>query len=108
MHRSCNEKLITEGTIKIIEKSLNIKLYDMQKKFLLGEIPVIIDEKPCGKTYAYMIKLALSEGKELNLRNPLEFADGHTLDYAIKFREQFLLIRSLLEYNGLRVRKIKF
>lgn len=94
---------ITEETIPLIEKALDIKLYPWQKEYLLNgtRFPDIcpclmydfddeivnscnirFDGRMCraknrmtGKTTSHCIDLALSDGEPLNIKKPENFSD---------------------------------
>jgi hypothetical protein len=103
--------VISMYTILHIESALGLKLYDNQKRYLMDEAG-LVGGRRTGKTTAYCIKLALSEGEPLNMDKPEEFADGWELGdqrrYAkAYFRRAFLDIREALKGAGLPVRDIK-
>lgn len=102
---------ITEVMILLIENALGLKLYEDQKQYLLGNA-ALVGARCTGKTTAYCIKLALSEGPALNMRKPEEFADGwnkpnQTMYARSHFRHEFLRIRGRLRDRGFPVRDIK-
>lgn len=98
--------------ISEIETALGIKLYDHQKAYLLGKSNALLLDRKTGKTVAYCIKLALSEGPPLNIDRPEDFSDRQGMPnnrtYAkLYFRDIFMEIRSKLEKQGLPVRGIE-
>ncbi|MEN8702481.1 hypothetical protein [Bacillus infantis] len=100
---------ISNELITDIEKALNIELYDNQKEFLLNDrITLMKGDTGTGKTFAHMIKVALSEGEPLDLTKVHEFCDFKASPIYIKFyRSAFIRIwEKLLDY-GLEVRCIK-
>lgn len=106
--------IVSEKMFKHIENALGIKLYQSQKDYLLSEsyLPPVGDRQT-GKTMAYCIKLALSNGVPLNMNKPEEFSDGfelggHKEKYARNhFRHEFLKIHDALKQYGLSVRDIE-
>lgn len=102
---------INERVIPHIERALGVILYDNQKTYLLGKGSLACGRKT-GKTFAYCIKLSLSDGEPLNLRKPEEFSDEwsltkHTTYSRTFFRREFIRIRRLLETYGFQVRKVR-
>lgn len=101
---------ITERHIPLIERCFNLKLYEHQKLYLLDK-GTLESGRRTGKTFAYCIKLALSDGEPLNMRKPEDFADERRLAnhrrYAMSyFRHEFILIRNTLKESGFRVREL--
>ena len=72
---------IMEEMIPVIEKALNVTLYDDQKQYLLDDRNGWFGDKSNGKIFAYCIKLALSEGESICIDQPHEFCD---LEYSHK------------------------
>lgn len=129
---------ITEENIPIIEKALDIRLLLWQINFLIKNEPfpniypchvkefdtekikercniMRFDCTKCplvnrriGKTLAYCIKLALSDGDPLDIDYPEKFCDYPFTKYYAKnsFLGQFLEIREKLRDGGLQVRKL--
>lgn len=102
---------ITEQTIPHIEKAIGLKLYDYQKNYLMDK-GYLRRGRATGKTVAYCIKLALSEGEPLDMRKPEEFSDGQQLDNQISyarnfFRREFMKYWKMLKDYGFPVREIK-
>lgn len=98
---------INEKMIPFIEQALDLKLWENQINYLCKG-SFLTYERRSGKTVAYCIYLALSQGEPLNIKRPWEFADGnHGWRYAAGyFRNEFLRIRGLLERRGFPVREI--
>lgn len=103
--------------IEHIEKALDLKLYDSQIKYLLGK-GHLMQGRATGKTLAYCIKLALSDGDTLDLKKPEKFADKEPLvlrrgereyiNYSRNlFRNEFMDIREKLKIYGFKVREVK-
>ncbi len=104
---------ITEDNIPLIEKALNIKLFDTQKQYLLDKCDYWFRGRGTGKTFAYCIKLALSDGKLLYMERPEIFCDSdygpnnNEVIYARGyFKRQFLEVWNRLKYCGFPVRGI--
>lgn len=88
---------------------MGIKLYEHQVNYLLDKGNLKVGRRT-GKTVAYCIKLALSEGNPLNMKTPDEFSDygDGSVRYARDFfRGEFLMIRDKLRHYGFPVRDIK-
>lgn len=105
---------ITEETILLIEKALNIKLYENQKQYILYDSTYCYGGRLSGKTLAYCIKLALSDGKPLDVRykeviNIIDNDYGPTenkRNYSYWFRRFFLDVWHSLKDSGLPVREL--
>ncbi|WP_051461059.1 hypothetical protein [Ruminiclostridium josui] len=128
---------ITEEVIHLIEKALDIKLFPWQKDYLVNDTPFpticpcLIDvfdteniRKSCsayhfdgkrchaigrrtGKTFAYCIQLALSDGEPIDMRKPEKYSDHDTLRYARGyFKSMFFDIWDSLNIAGLPVREL--
>lgn len=102
--------MINEQTLKEIEKALDIKLYPNQVDYLLNNGHLGRD-RASGRTVAFCIDLALSEGEPLDMSRCHEFSDmqhlPNRMSYAKHFfRPEFLRIRHLLQQHGLKVRDI--
>jgi hypothetical protein len=101
---------MNEMLIPHIENALGIRLYDNQKDYLLAN-GLLGNERNTGKTTAYCIKLALSDGEPLNLKKPWEFSDElrlpeHKRYSRYFFRNEFMRIRAHLEAYGFPVRRV--
>ena len=102
---------IQEGHIPHIEKAVGFELYDMQKQYLLRKAPMGNDRRS-GRTTAYCILIALSDGDELDLKRPEEFSDGWELSNHIPyargfFRSEFMRIYNKLKDYGFPVRPVR-
>lgn len=104
---------ITEETIVLIEKALGISLYEGQKQYLLNNGTYWFGGRATGKTLAYCIKLALSDGEPLDIQKPWEICDNdygpesNRHSYARWFRDFFIKIWISLKDAGLPVRELK-
>lgn len=101
--------------LKLIEQALGYQLYDNVKDFLLSGLGLNeirsffpMNERRCGKTTAYCIYLALTDGKELNFRGNLIADEYHDLCYYHWFKGYFRDIRNRLKGVGFKVRDCKF
>jgi len=102
---------LTVDYLPHIEKALGIRLYDNQKGFLLYGSSLGW-QRCTGKTTAYCVKLALSEGEPLNLKKPELFSDecglaDHRTYSRRWFRYTFMEIRGKLKDYGFPVREVK-
>lgn len=100
---------IIEETIPLIEKALDIRLYPEQTEYLLHNGSYWFGNRRSGKTLAYSVKLALSEGEPINMEKPLDFCDSpHIIKYSLWFRSFFLKIWQQLKFAGLPVRELSY
>lgn len=100
---------ITENLIPHIEKAVGFTLRDHQINYLLDKGP-LASGRNTGKTVAYCIKLALSDGVPLDMERPFEFSDygDGSRSYAYKFfRNEFMKYRGMLKDYGFPVREVK-
>jgi hypothetical protein len=104
---------INNEILNKVEETLNIKLFQTQRDYILGEGEYWFGGRASGKTLAYCIKLALSDGEPLNIKKPHEFCDndyGHLnnkINYSRWFKREFLDIWYQLRDAGFKVREIK-
>lgn len=101
---------ITLPMLAGIEKALGIELYDHQASYLLGRGP-LQPGRHTGKTIAFCIRLALSDGPPLDLRTPELYADelglrDHRRYSRDFFKKEFLKIRDKLKNYGFSVRDV--
>jgi hypothetical protein len=69
---------ITGRSIKGIEQAFGFQLYDWQKDYLLGNHCKIPYDRRCsGKTFAYCLKLLLSDGELIKRRDLFRYRDGN-------------------------------
>lgn len=107
--------MIKSEHIPLIEKAMGFKLLPFQIHYLIGQTNRLGFTRASGRTTAYCIKLALSEGPPLDLQKPESFADmtgsltvGMHMGYARNFfRREFMDIRYKLEEHGFKVREVK-
>jgi hypothetical protein len=109
--KKIEQEMSRELTIKfaIIEKALGIELYEWQKDYLL-ENGTLQGGRGSGKTTAYIIKLALSEGDPIKITKLHEYADMFPNQHYARFwfKNEFLQIWEKLYKARLPVRKIAF
>lgn len=102
---------IDEQAISKIEQLFGFKLYDEQRIYLLtGEDKFISGKRKQGKTFAYCIKLALSEGTPLDIKSVKgikEVQDEVYDNYHMFFKIYFKQIWRKLKNNGFQVRVLK-
>lgn len=96
-----------------IQTALGMELYEGQKQYLLNGGAYWFGDRRSGKTLAFCIKLALSEGEPLNMKEPENFCDSdygfinNKRRYASSyFKRMFLDIREKLKNSGFTVREI--
>ena len=102
---------INESLLLKVETALSIKLTDGQRNYLLHNGPYDFGDRQTGKTTAYCIKLALSEGPMLDLNRPDNWCDcdygppSNKGNYSRWFRTSFLRIWTKLAESGIMVRE---
>lgn len=70
--------IITDKTIKRIEKAIKIKLYPWQKEYIKGSRPLgeeILCQRANGKTLAYIIRTLLNHGGNVTVAQLKNYAD---------------------------------
>lgn len=67
--------IITDEAIERIEEIFGFSLYEWQKKYLKGEVKSTIGGRKNGNTFAYFLKLLLSDGKPIRKKELVEYAD---------------------------------
>lgn len=95
---------ITDEVIENIENIFGFSLYDWQKKYLQGEVEAIPSGRYNGKTFAYCIKLLLSDGEKICKRDIFKYKDGKHGNYARWFKGFCLEINEKLIENGFETR----
>lgn len=100
--------MITEEMIPRIEETFGFQLYDWQKDYLLGKINHRMGDRHSGKTFAYCLKLLLSDGtqipkREIELR---KLSDMPLLDnnYTIWFVKYLRDMNRILRNAGFETR----
>jgi len=105
--------IINDLVLDAVEKILEIKLYDLQRKYILGQGGYWYGARRSGKTLAYCIKLALSDGEPLNTRKAYSFCDddygnsSNIVSYSKWFLSRFMEIWSKLKDAGFPVREVE-
>lgn len=101
--------VISTDMIPQIEAALGLKLYPSQISYLVGDF-IFCGGRSTGRTTAYMIKLALSEGEPLttNLKYGGNLIpDGyHGPRYYDWFRKEFLEVHRKLTEYGFKTRRL--
>jgi len=99
---------ITLETIPKIEKAFGVKLYDSQIQALINDNYNLFQGRHCGKTLAYTIKLALSEGEPIRIDKFGRYSDRdeRETNYTYWFKGEFMEIREKLKDNGFPVRGV--
>ena len=95
---------IDDKVIKRIEQAFGIQLYNWQKDYLLGKRDIIRSGRCNGKTFAYCIKLLLSDGDPIKSRKLCKYADGYGNRYQECFAGYALEINDKLMAAGFETR----
>lgn len=99
--------------LTVIELALGITLTEGQKNYIMSDGEYWFGGRQTGKTTAYCIKLALSDGPPLDLEHPEKWCDsdsgsvGNSIYYGKWFRGQFMDIWTRLKDFGIKVRDLK-
>lgn len=100
--------MIDNDLIKKIEKAFGFELYEWQKDYLLDNGRMIRGGRCNGKTFAYCLKMLLSDGDKIRERELEELADEyHGNHYKIWFVKFIKDINRTLVENGIETRLIK-
>lgn len=104
-----------EEKIKLIEAAFNLKLHEWQKLYLFDEFEdgyYIPCGRKNGRTFAYMIKLCLSEGDPIKLYRTPDLAryrdENHGCIYDHWFRQELRIVYKTLLRTNLKLRTIYF
>lgn len=109
------QKVLVDTLIfREIEEALGFELYDHQKSYILGDTLLEYDSnnRRRGLTTAHIIKLALSDGKPINLHRMQDYCDMQFMEgagllrYSRYYRDMFMFIRNKLEDRGFKVREV--
>lgn len=90
-----------------IEKAFGFRLYKWQRNYLLGERDHRTRHRRNGNTFAYCVKLLLSDGEPINpkLLDRGKYADEfHGVYYRIWFARYLLEINNTLKKAGFETR----
>ncbi len=99
--------MITEDLIPKIEKAFGFPLYDWQKDYLLGKTNLRFGGRRNGNTFAYCVKLLLSDGEPIRKREVFRYRDEeHGFKYYDWFRNYCLEINDTLIKSGFKTRII--
>ena len=103
--------MIVDDMIPKIEKTFGFRLYEWQKEYLLGKTDCRMGGRYNGKTFAYCLRLLLSDGqpiprKEIKLRklsdNPL--CDDNYQKWFVKY---LLNMNTILKNAGFQTRIVE-
>lgn len=87
--------MIIEEMIPRIEQAFGFPLYDWQKDYLLGKTETVIGGRRNGNTFAYIVKLLLSDGEPIKRMG------------LFKYRDYALEINDILMKAGFETRVVK-
>lgn len=95
--------MITPEMIHIIETAFGFYLYDWQKEYLLGNIQLRSAGRRNGKTFAYCVKLLLSDGKSISVNDLQKYIDEiHGIRYTRWFTGYCMEINEKLIAAGFK------
>lgn len=97
---------ITNETIDKIETIFGFSLYDWQREYLKGQREYPISGNRNGKTFAYCLRLLLSDGDSITINRLHKYSDILLLGnrYNIWFKHYCLDINRILIENGFSTR----
>ena len=101
----------SEEIIRIVETALRLKLYDWQKAYITGASDYIMPGRVSGKTTAYMVKLCLSKGPQIDIWKETDryLGEHHGSNYPGWFITHLREIHyELWRVGGLKLREISF
>lgn len=97
--------MIKPETIQKIESAFGFPLYDWQKDYLLGKMHHRAGGRRNGNTFAYCVKLLLSDGDPISVKDLWEYMDElHGSGYARWFTGYCMEINRKLVASGLETR----
>lgn len=97
--------MITPETIQKIESVFGFSLYDWQKDYLLGNIQHRAGGRCNGNTFAYCVKLLLSDGDPIKIKDIQKYIDEvHDSYYTKWFTGYCMEINKKLVSVGLKTR----
>lgn len=97
--------MITEDMIPQIENAFGFQLYDWQKDYILGKIDHRAGGRHNGNTFAYCLRLLLSEGEPIKRKDLYKYIDeSHGNCYKIWFSQYCLCINDVLIGCGMKTR----
>lgn len=99
--------MITPEVIPIIEKAFGFQLYDWQKNYILGRINHRAGGRRNGNTFAYCLRLLLSDEETIKRRELYQYADEvYGAPYPRWFAGYCIEIDKVLKDSGLKTRLI--
>ena len=98
--------LITDEVIKKVEDIFGFALYDWQVDYLKDKGSIYRGQRANGKTFAYCLKLLLSNGEKIQKRDVLRYSDENIIRYSQWFVNYCLGINEKLVMNGIETRII--
>ena len=100
-----SDKMITPEMIPKIESVFGFQLYDWQKDYLLGKREQRAGGRRNGNTFAYCVKLLLSDGQPIKVKDLLKYIDeSHGSRYYRWFTEYCMEINEKLVVAGFNTR----
>lgn len=100
-----NENKITEETIQKIEQIFGFPLHDWHKDYIMGKSEYVATGRCNGKTFAYCIKLLLSDGEPIPKRDLFRYMDmSPNTSYPFWFKGFCLDINEKLVNAGFETR----
>lgn len=97
--------MITPEMIPVIENSFGFQLYDWQRDYLLGKTNYRAVGRRNGNTFAYCVKLLLSDGEPIKRKNIVRYVDEyHGNRYLRWFAGYCMDINKVLKESGLKTR----
>lgn len=100
--------MIDFDTIKKIERTFGFPLYDWQKDYLLGKMQYRAGGRRNGNTFAYCVRLLLSDGKPISVKDLEKYSDeAHGSSYPKWFASYCTEINKRLVTAGFKTRVCK-
>ena len=98
-------KMITPEMIPKIESAFGFHLYDWQKDYMLGKMQHRAGGRCNGNTFAYCVKLLLSNGEPIKVKDIQKYIDeAHGSGYYRWFTDYCLEINEKLIAAGFKTR----
>ena len=99
--------MITEEMLPKIEKAFDFSLYVWQKDYLLGKRQGRTLVRRNGNTFAYILRLLLSDGEPIKIKELTKYVDEyHGARYFMCFCEYCMEINDILLQNGFKTRLV--
>lgn len=83
--------MIEPEMIPKIESAFGFSLYDWQKDYMLGKMQYRAGGRHNGKTFAYCVKLLLSDGEPIKVKNIQKYIDEVHDSYYTKWFTGYLM-----------------